>query len=192
MPTLSLTKELYFITTTVIDWMDVFTRPIYKRIVIDSLRYCQEHKGLQIYAWVLMTNHIHIIAGAGMQSQPNESQSQPNRILIGDIMRDFKKFTSKSIVKAIQDYPQESRREWLLDRCWFRGNNDRKISQFKLWQDGYYSEEITSYDFYKQKLDYIHNNPVRQEIVQRPEEYLYSSARDYCGNKGLLEVIVLP
>jgi REP element-mobilizing transposase RayT len=139
-----------------------------------------------------MTNHIHIIASAGMQIQPNESQSQPNRILIGDIMRDFKKFTSKSIVKAIQDYPQESRREWLLDRCWFRGNNDRKISQFKLWQDGYYSEEITSYDFYKQKLDYIHNNPVRQEIVQRPEESLYSSARDYCGNKGLLEVIVLP
>jgi REP element-mobilizing transposase RayT len=184
MPTLGLTKELYFITTTVIDWMDVFTRPIYKRIVIDSLRYCQEHKGLQIYAWVLMTNHIHLIADAGLQNQPN-------RILIGDIMRDFKKFTSKSIVKAIQDHPQESRKEWLLDRCWFRGYNDRKISQFKLWQDDYYSEVITSYDFYKQKLDYIHNNPVRQEIVQRPEEYLYSSARDYCGSNGLLEVIVL-
>ena len=219
MPPLRLTKELYFITTTVIDWMDVFTRPAYKHIVIDSLRYCQEHKGLQIYAWVLMTNHLHLIASAGLQIQhygndgiqPSESAGlqiqhnggngiqhngndgiQPNSILVGDIMRDFKKFTSKGIVKAIQDHPQESRKEWLLDRCWFRGNNDSKITKYKFWQDGYYSETISSYDFYRQKLDYIHNNPVRQEIVQRPEEYLYSSARDYCGGKGLQEVTVLP
>ena len=180
MATIALTKELYFITTTVIDWMDVFTRPQYKHIVVDSLKYCQEHKGLEIYAWVLMTNHLHMIVCTCNSD-----------ISIGDIMRDFKKFTSKNLIKAIQDNPQESRKEWILDRGWFRGANDKKVSDFKFWQDGYYMEVLHSYDFYKQKLDYIHMNPVRQEIVERPENYLFSSARDYCGEKGLIDVTVL-
>jgi len=179
MATIVLTRELQFITTTVIDWLDVFTRPVYKHIVVESLRYCQEHKGLNIYAWVLMTNHLHLIADGAASNT------------LGDIMRDFKKFTSKGVVKAIQENQQESRKEWLLDRCWFRGANDNKITNFKLWQDGYYAESLHSYDFCRQKLEYIHNNPVRQEIVQRPEEYLYSSARDYCGARGLLNVALL-
>lgn len=179
MSSLIFTKELYFVTTTVIDWMDVFTRPTYKHIVIESLQFCQKHKGLEIYAWVLMTNHLHMIVGV----KGNDS--------IGDVMRDFKKFTSKSLVKAIEENEKESRKEWLLDRCWFRGANDRKISNFKFWQDGFYVEHIHSMDFYRQKRDYIHMNPVRQEIVQCPEEYLYSSARDYLGGKGLLDVVVI-
>lgn len=61
MPIIGLSRELYFTTTTVVDWMDVFTRPVYKRIIIDSLRYCQKHKGLDIFAWVLMSNHLHMI-----------------------------------------------------------------------------------------------------------------------------------
>ena len=180
MAIIGLTRELYFITTTVIDWLDVFTRPAYKHVVVESLRYCQAQKGLEVYAWVLMTNHLHLIAGT---SKPDTN--------IGDIMRDFKKFTSKAIVNAIEENMHESRREWLLDRCWFRGANDKKITNFKFWQDGIHLETISSYDFYRQKLDYIHNNPVKQEIVERPEEYLYSSARDYCGGEGLLEVIVM-
>lgn len=179
MSVIRFTKELYFVTTTVIDWMDVFTRPVYKHIVVDSLQYCQQHKGLDIYAWVLMTNHLHMIVGLR------------GGCVLGDVMRDFKKFTSKGIVKAIEDNEQESRREWLMDRCWFRGANDKKISNFKFWQDGSYVEAVTSYEFYRQKLDYIHLNPVRQEIVKRPEEYLYSSACNYAGEKGLLEVFVL-
>lgn len=180
MPTIGLTKELYFTTSTVIDWLDVFTRPVYKHIVVDSLRYCQAQKGLEIYAWVLMTNHLHLIAGV---SKPDTT--------IGDLLRDFKKFTYKSIVKAIQDNDRESRKEWLLDRCWFRGANDSKITNYKFWQEGNHVETIHSYDFFKQKLDYIHNNPVRQEIVERPEEYLYSSARNYCGDNGLINVTLL-
>lgn len=178
MPTLGLTKELYFTTSTIIDWIDVFTRPIYKHIVVDSLKYCQQQKGLDIYAWVLMTNHLHMIVGTNGEYE------------IADILRDFKKYTNKNIVKAILDHQQESRRDWLLDRCLFRGANDRKTTNFKFWQDGNYVETIVSYDFYREKLDYIHMNPVRQEIVDKPEYYLYSSARNYCGEKGLLEVIV--
>jgi REP element-mobilizing transposase RayT len=181
MAAIALNKPLYFVTTTVIDWLDVFTRPQYKHIVVDSLKYCQEHKGLEINAWVLMTNHLHMIVG---------TRKADTRV--GDVMRDFKKYTSKSIVKAISENPQESRKEWLLDRCWFRGANDKKVSEFKFWQDGYYTEVINSYDFYKQKLEYIHTNPVKQEIVGSPEHYLFSSARNYYGGKGLIDVIVQP
>ena len=174
----ALTRELFFTTSTVIDWMDVFTRPLYKHIVVESLEYCQANKGLDIFAWVLMTNHLHMIVGVRGDNA------------IGDVLRDFKKFTSKGIVKAIQENPQESRGEWIVDRCGFRAANDKKLSGYKFWQDDNHVEQVFTYDFYKQKLDYIHQNPVRQEIVARPEDYLYSSARNYAGMNGVLDVIV--
>ena len=179
MAALALTKQLYFTTTTVIDWLDVFTRPIYKHIVIESLAYCQEHKGLDIYAWVLMTNHLHMIVG-----------TRTPDIELSDIFRDFKKFTNKKILAAIEDNQQESRKHWLLDRCCFAGNNDKKIKNYRFWQEGNHVEQIYAYDFYKQKLNYIHQNPVKQEIVLHPEDYLYSSARDYAGMQGLIKVII--
>ena len=171
--------ELYFITTTVVDWVDIFTRPKYKHIVMDSLAYCQQHKGLKIYAWVLMSNHLHAIVSA------------ENGSTVADIVRDFKKFTSKRVLMELETDPQESRREWMLDRFRFAGANDKKITNYRFWQDGYHPESIYSYDFYRQKLDYIHNNPVRQEIVSRQEEFLYSSAVDYAGGNGLLKVIII-
>ena len=87
----ALTRELYFTTTTVVDWMDVFTRPRSMHIIVESLEYCQANKGVDIYAWVLMTNHLHMIVGTSGAAS------------IGDVLRDFKKFTSKGIVKAIQE-----------------------------------------------------------------------------------------
>ena len=185
MAILDFTKELYFTTTTVIDWMDVFTRPVYKHIVIDSLKCCQEQKGLEIYAWVLMTNHLHMIVGMDNARTNSHSPSQ-----IGDVLRDFKKFTSKGLVKAIEQNQQESRKEWLINRFSFRGANDCKVKNYKFWQDGNHVETIHSYVFYKEKLNYIHMNPVRQEFVDKPDDYLYSSARDYCGGKGLIDVTV--
>ncbi len=177
--TIDIIKEMYFITTTVIDWIDIFTRPQYKHIVLESLEYCQKHRGLEVYAWVLMPNHLHAIVSA------------KDETTVADIMRDFKKFTSKKIIEILKDDEKESRREWMLDRFRFVGKNDNKIKNFRIWQDGYYPELIYSLDFYHQKLDYIHNNPVRQEFVIRQEDYLYSSAIDYAGNKGLIDVIVM-
>ena len=174
----ALTHELYFTTSTVVDWLDVFTRPIYKHILLESLEYCKANKGLDIYAWVLMTNHLHMIVDT---SGPDS---------IGDVLRDFKKFTSKSIVKAIQENEQESRQEWLMNRFRFRAANDKKVTNYKFWQEDNHVETIYSYDFFKQKLDYIHQNPVKQEIVEKAEDYLYSSARNYAGMDGLLNVIV--
>jgi putative transposase len=168
---------LYFFTLTVVDWVDIFTRPVYKHLLLDSLKYCQKEKGLEIYSWCLMSNHLHLSASA------KEGYN------LSDILRDFKKFTSKAILKAIQE-ENESRRDWLLNRFEYAGANDRKIKNYKFWQDGNEAKGITSNNFLEQKLDYIHQNPVRAEIVSEPEHYLYSSALDYAGDKGLLNVIL--
>ena len=175
----ALTHKLYFTTSTMVDWMDIFTRPQYKHIIVESLEYCQANKGLDIYAWVLMTNHLHMIVGMRGEDA------------IGDVLRDFKKFTSKKIINAIHENQQESRKEWLLSRCSFRAANDKKIASYKFWQEGNHIEQIDTYEFYKQKLDYIHQNPVRQEYVEYPQDYLYSSARNYAGMDGLIKVIVV-
>lgn len=160
---------IHFVTFTVHQWCDVFTRQEYCHILLDSLRYCQEKKGLEIFAWVVMSNHCHFILRA-----KNENLS--------DIIRDFKKFTSKSIYKAIESNTLESRRKWLLhvlkfeDSIWF-------------WEEGYHGEEIFSTEFFEIKVNYIHMNPVKAGIVEKEEEYLLSSAGDFYGiRKGFLEL----
>jgi putative transposase len=114
---------------------------------------------------------------------------------LSDILRDFKKFTSKKIVEAIQTEP-ESRREWLLHR--FKSGGDplaaksrTNVENYKFWQDGNHAMECFSAKFTLEKLNYIHQNPVRAFIVDEPEHYIYSSARDYTGVKGLIDVILL-
>jgi putative transposase len=168
-------NEMYFITSTIVEWVDIFTRPVYKNIIVDSLKYCQEHKGLDIYAWVLMSNHLHAIVSA------REGYK------LSDILRDFKKFTSKRIIDAIKEEP-ESRRDWLLYRFEYAGKFRTNVENYKVWQDGNHAKECFSANFTIEKLVYIHNNPVRAMIVETPEHYLYSSARNYAGMKGLLEI----
>jgi len=166
---------VYFITLTIVDWLDIFTRPAYKHIIIDSLNYCIANKGLKVYCWCLMSNHMHMIA----------STTEGNNL--SDILRDFKKFTSKDLIRTIKEIP-ESRRDWLLNLFWYAGKNDKKIKYYKVWQEGNDAKEIHSTDFLNQKMEYIHNNPVRAEIVVSPEDYLYSSAKDYSGEKGLVNI----
>jgi REP element-mobilizing transposase RayT len=168
---------LHFLTMTVVDWVDVFTRPVYKEMIVDSLRHCQQKKGLEIYAWVLMTNHLHLIASSA------EGTS------LSDILRDFKKFTSKRIVEAVKQ-EHESRKQWMLYRFSFNAAYNPKIQDAKFWQDGNEPKIIFSADFYEQKRNYIHNNPVRAGIVDEPEHYLYSSARNYADRPGLLDVFL--
>lgn len=169
---------IYFLTLTVVDWVDVFTRPAYKHILVDSLKYCQKEKGLELYAWCLMTNHLHLLASA------------KETFHLSDILRDFKKFTNKKIIDAIDD-DSESRRRWMLYRFEFAGKINPKIKDFKFWQDGNEAKEIHTNEFLDQKLNYIHNNPVVAEIVNNPEDYRYSSAIDYAGGKGLIDVVLI-
>ncbi len=168
-------EGLYFTTSTVIDWIDIFTRPDYKTVIIDSLKYNQQQKGLVIHSWCLMTNHLHMIVSA--QEGFNLSA----------IMRDFKKFSSKEIIKTIVDI-QESRKDWMLKRFEYAGKYSKRVKNYKFSQDGNHPIELSSNELIDQKLDFIHNNPVVAEIVEKPEEYLYSSARDYIGVKGLLNI----
>jgi REP element-mobilizing transposase RayT len=109
----------HFVTFSVIGWIDVFSRELYKEIFINSLKYCQENKGLTLHAWVIMTNHVHLM----ISSNTNK---------IEDIVRDLKKYTSKQIIAAIQENPTESRKEWMLNLFSFAGksNNNNKDFQF--------------------------------------------------------------
>ena len=113
---------LYFITCTVHQWVDVFTRRIYVDILLDSLRFCQKEKGLEIYAWVVMTNHLHLVVSSKGDGLSN-------------IIRDFKKFTSSRIFKEIEQNEKESRKRWLL---WLL----KKEENVCFWEEGYHGEEI--------------------------------------------------
>jgi len=125
-----------------------------------------------------MTNHLHLI-GVGKEN---------GQFTLSDILRDFKKFTSKAIIEKIKEIP-ESRRRWLLDRFEFAGRFNKKIEFYKFWQDGNEPKEVYSEEFLHQKLAYIHNNPVRAGWVNDPQHYKYSSATDYAGEKGIIDII---
>lgn len=171
---------VYFLSFAVVNWIDVFTRKAYKDIVVESLSYCQKEKGLEIYSWVIMSNHLHLIAGVSVGN-------------LSDVLRDFKKYTSKKIIKAIEDNPKESRREWLLRGFRKAGAKNSNNKEYQFWRQDNQPKELLPYQesFMEQKLYYIHNNPVEAGIVENAEEYIYSSARDYVGKKGLLDVKLL-
>ena len=165
---------MYFTTTTAVGWVDVFTRPKLKHIIIESLRYCQKQKGLRIHCWCLMPSHLHMICSSMDVELPK-------------IFRDFKTHTSKEIAKGL-DSVYESRRQWMLELFGQVAAGQRRVSNYKIWQDGNHPILLTKPKFVYQKLNYIHNNPVAEEIVSEPEHYLYSSARDYQNMRGLLDI----
>lgn len=172
-------SAVYFLTLTVVNWIDIFTRPVYKDIITDSLNYCIKEKGLTVHAWVIMTNHIHLVAHVN------------SKIGMSGFLRDFKKFTSKSILTEIQSI-NESRREWLLDKFSFEARRTGRAPNYKLWTDDNHAIDITNngIDIWS-KIHYIHENPVRNAIVRNPEDFIYSSASDYAEIKGAVDVEVI-
>ena len=172
--------KLYFVTFTVVYWLDVFIRTEYKDIFLDSLRYCRKNKGLEVCAYCIMSSHVHMIIGR------NKEQS------LDGIIRDIKKFTSVKIIEAIHKNPQESRREWLIwffDRAGKRNINNRR---YQFWQQHSHPIELNTNEKIDQRLDYIHNNPVEAGIVLSPEHYYYSSAINYAGlPEKLIDVILI-
>ena len=186
---MQLTTPVSFVTTTVVDWVDVFTRTQYKDFLVDALRYCQQNKGLELYAWVLMTNHIHLAAGIRYDLHENNYDTYKRQL--SSVIRDFKKYTSKKLVEMIAENPQESRKEWMLKRFRNAGTYDKKIVDFRFWNEGYYMEDVFTMEFLQQKVNYIHQNPVRQGLVVRAEDYPYSSGVDYAGGKGMLDIEVV-
>jgi len=168
----------YFVTLTIVGWIDVFSKRKYKVLITNSLKYCQLHKGLIIYSYCLMSNHLHMICQAGKK----ENLSQ--------ILRDFKKFTSKQIIYQLQE-EHEERRKWMLHCFSFAGKYLTRITNYKVWQDGNHPKIIYNNNILDQKLNYIHQNPVKELIVEKPEDYLFSSARNYAGLDSYLDVILV-
>ncbi len=155
----------YFVTLTVVGWIDIFTRKDYTDEIIKNLKYCQENKDLEIFAYVVMPSHIHLVC-------------RRNKGLLNDLLRDFKSYTAKEILKKVQLHPQESRREWLLYMFKFFANRYAQNAEFMFWQKTNYPIELYSSAIIQQKIDYIHNNPVEAGIVTEANYYQYSSA---CG-----------
>ncbi|MBX7206622.1 MAG: transposase [Bacteroidia bacterium] len=156
-------NELFYVTLTTVGWIDVFSRDNYKQLLVENLRYCQQHEGLEIYAYVIMSNHLHLIAASR-----NKELSQ----LLGR----FKGHTAKKIISMIESDTYESRREWLLYLfAWFAKGN-KQYGKYHFWQYTNHPTLLYSQEVIMQKLNYIHQNPVRAGLVTEPEHYLYSSA----------------
>lgn len=171
-------NSIYFITYSTVYWIDLFTRNEYKDVIINSWKYCQREKGLEIYAWVIMSNHIHMIIGS-------------NKNNLEDIVRDFKSYTSTSLKRLILDNPFESRKEWMLKLMIQAGTKNPNNNKFQLWQQHNHPIELSSNFLIDQKPDYIHNNPVKVGFVTEPQHYLFSSAKDYYGEQGLIDIILI-
>ncbi len=151
------TEEAFFITITIVGWIDVFTKVNQKNAIVKALQYCQIEKGLEIYAYCLMSNHIHLLC-KGIDG-----------FILSDIIRDFKKTTSKQIIKIIVAEP-ESRREWMLNYFQQVCDHLKREQHYKVWQNGYHAKLVSSNWFLQQKINYIHNNPVKAKIVTKPED----------------------
>jgi putative transposase len=176
MPPLRINSEnenaLHFLTITVIEWIDIFTKPIYFDIIIDSLKFCRENKGLKLFEFVILTNHLHLIVKA------------KDGYKLSQIISDFKKHTTREILRALQT----DSRKYLLNlikNSFYR----KKDYENQIWQRENYPEAITSEKFLREKVKYIHNNPVKKNYVLLPEHWYYSSARNYLLNdQSLIEL----
>lgn len=172
-------EGVYFVSFAVVDWIDVFTRNEYKEILLDSLSYSQKNKGMEVFSWCIMTNHIHLVFRSVGEIKPE--------ILLGD----FKRFTSRKIIQAIIDNPKESRKEWLIEQFKKAAGQSSNVNDYQFWRHDNKPIELWSNKVITEKINYIHFNPVEAGLVFKPQDYVYSSALDYSGEKGLLSDIII-
>ena len=166
----------YFISFATVYWIDVFTRDIYFSVIIESLDYCRKNKGMEIYGYCIMPSHIHLIF--------RSAEADPSGLI-----RDFKGFTSRKMLKTIEENAQESRKEWMLWMFEKAGKKNSNVKNRQFWQQNNKPIELWSLKVFEQKLNYIHNNPVISGFVTNPIDWKYSSARNYGNNDDtILEI----
>jgi REP element-mobilizing transposase RayT len=159
----------YFVTCTVVNWIPIFTRKPYFDILIDSFKFCRQHKGLKLYAYVILDNHLHLVVAGDK---------------LADIIRDFKSYTAKRLINQLE----QDQKTWILNQFQYYKKHAKTRSDYQVWQEGFHPQQIVSEEMLQQKIDYLHHNPVRAGLVARPEDWVYSSARDYAGEKGFIEL----
>lgn len=164
---------LNYLTCPITGWVDLFTRQVYRDIVLDSWRYCQQHKGFQVHAYTLMPNHLHLIA----------SCKPPFRL--EDVMRDWKRHAARQTLLYLQDKNTvESRRDWLLYLFSYFALGKKDKQTYQIWQHDNHPIELYSEEVILQKLNYIHMNAVKAGFVEKPEDWTYSSAPFYAANEA--------
>ena len=167
----------YFLTFTVVEWVDMFKEDKNKFFLCECLNYCIDNKGLEVFAYVLMSTHMHILAASTKNN-------------LSDIVRDFKKFTSGSIITLLKDGCNKESIEMLTI---FKSAAEKhsRNKNYQLWQQHNHPEEVYSPKFTLSKINYIHNNPVEAGLVDKPQDYLFSSACDYSGAKSPVNVSLI-
>ena len=167
--------SLYYLTFQVVKWVDIFTRLEYKEIITESFTFCRDSKGLKLYAYVIMTNHIHLIARA------------KENYKLSDIIWDFKKLLLINYLIILASHLKVEVIGCLKDLN-LQPASMVEIVNTQIWTHENHAIELHSIEFIEQKLNYIHNNPVRVGIVNKPEDYIFSSARNYSGLEGKIEI----
>lgn len=169
------TSAAYFVSFATVYWIDIFTRQEYLGILEESLNYCRLEKGMEVYAYCFMPSHVHFVFRSASQDPSG-------------LLRDFKGFTARKLIDAIQENPQESRKEWLLWMMEKAGSKKSNVVKRQFWQQHNKPIELWSNKVIKQKIDYIHNNPVEAGFVTDPIDWKYSSARNYADDETILKI----
>jgi putative transposase len=158
---------LFFVTLTVVGWIDVFTRSSYNDLVIENLNYCIDNKGLEVSAFCIMPSHIHMVGRT------------KEGILMSDVLRDFKSYTSKKIISMIESNVEESRKKWLLYMFKYFAKFNKHNTIYQFWQQNNHPIDLISNKWIEEKITYIHQNPVKARIVEEDYQYIYSSANKF-------------
>lgn len=160
--------HLYFVTTSAVEHARLFRRDVIKRILVDSLNYMRVQHWINLFCFVIMPNHVHFIARF-LEKHP-----------VADAVREFKKHTSKQIIRQYQAEGNQAALTFLAQAA-----NHIKDQQFKVWEDGYDARDVFTPDFLRQQMESIHENPCQPHwrLVERPEDYPWSSARFYLSNR---------
>jgi REP element-mobilizing transposase RayT len=162
---------VYFITTSTHLWVPILFNETIFQILLDSLKYCQANKGLNIHGYVIMPNHLHAVI----------SHQEPEQI--PQVVRDFKRHTATKIKMYLNDLGQFSQLFWI------KIFHNKERGQNRIWQAGYHPVAIWSMAVFEQKLNYLHFNPVKKGFVEKPEHWKYSSARNYLlGDESLMVI----
>ena len=161
-------ERAYFVTSTVVQWLPVFTTAPRCDILVAAFEYCRAHKDLRISAWVILDNHFHAIVSA-----PDVTR----------VMADFKRHTARRIIEQLKTEGCE----WLLHQLEYFRAKHKTESTHQFWQEGFHPQAIMSDEMMAQKRDYLHQNPVKRGLVAAPEHWRYSSAHQWCqGATALL------
>jgi REP element-mobilizing transposase RayT len=156
-------------------WIDVFIRQVYFLILAEAIEHCRTNKGMEVFAYCFMPSHVHLVF--------RSTNDNPSGLL-----RDYKGYTAKNLIREIEENPQESRKEWLLWMMERAGKKKSNVTKRQFWQHHNKPIELWSSKVIKQKIDYIHNNPVEAGFVTNPIDWKYSSARNYAEDETILKI----